>query len=132
MTTQAPVVAITGASGYLGSQICDTLESRGWRVIRLVRSPVPNHDRAFAYDLAKPITAQVREALRSANALVHTAYDLSLTSAADIWRVNVEGTRRLLEAAAESAWGVSSSCQACPPSMGHRSSTVGPSWTSRP
>ena len=60
-----------------------------------------NHDRAFAYDLAKPITVQVREALRSANALVHTAYDLSLTSAADIWRVNVEGTRRLLAEAAD-------------------------------
>jgi nucleoside-diphosphate-sugar epimerase len=45
----------------------------------------------------------VREALLSANALIHAAYDLSLTSPADIWRVNVEGTRRLLEAAKEAA-----------------------------
>jgi nucleoside-diphosphate-sugar epimerase len=31
--------------------------------------------------------------------LVHAAYDLALTRAVDIWRVNVEGTRRLLQAA---------------------------------
>jgi nucleoside-diphosphate-sugar epimerase len=46
-----------------------------------------------------PVTAEVTGVLRSADVLVHAAYDLSLTSAADIWRVNVEGTRRLLEVA---------------------------------
>jgi nucleoside-diphosphate-sugar epimerase len=50
-----------------------------------------------------PLTAQAAEALRSADALIHAAYDLSLTSSADIWRVNVEGTRRLLEAAKDAA-----------------------------
>jgi len=101
MLMQAPVVAVTGASGYLGSQICETLESRGWRALRLARSPGQSQGQVLSYDLATPITAQVREALRSANALIHAAYDLSLTSSADIWRVNVEGTRRLLEAAKE-------------------------------
>ena len=101
MTAQAPIVAVTGANGYLGSRISGTLESQGWQVIRLVRSPGEGQNPAFAYDLAMPVTAQVRGALRSAGALVHAAYDLSLTSAADIWRVNVEGTRRLLEVAAD-------------------------------
>jgi nucleoside-diphosphate-sugar epimerase len=105
MHIQAPVVAVTGASGYLGSQICETLESRGWQVIRLTRSVDRSHGQVFSYDLAMPITAQVREALRSADALIHAAYDLSLTSSADIWRVNVEGTRRLLKAAREAAVG---------------------------
>ena len=105
MTAQAPVVAVTGANGYLGSLICDTLESQGWRVIRLVRSPGRSQNSAFAYDLAMPVTAQVRGALRSADALVHAAYDLSLTSATDIWRVNVDGTRRLLEVAADTRVG---------------------------
>jgi nucleoside-diphosphate-sugar epimerase len=103
MPSQAPVVAVTGASGYLGSQICQSLESRGWRAIRLARSPEQSQGQGFSYDLAMPVTAQVREALLSANALIHAAYDLSLTSPADIWRVNVEGTRRLLEAAKEAA-----------------------------
>ena len=105
MLTQASVAAVTGASGYLGSQICDTLESRGWQVVRLARSTGRIHGQVLPYDLAAPVTAQVREALRSANALIHAAYDLSLTSSDDIWRVNVEGTRRLLEAAKEAAVG---------------------------
>jgi nucleoside-diphosphate-sugar epimerase len=105
MPRQAGVAAVTGASGYLGSQICGTLESAGWHVIKLARSPGKSDRQALPYDLAAPVTAQVREALRSANALIHAAYDLSLTSSADIWRVNVEGTRRLLEAAEEAAVG---------------------------
>jgi nucleoside-diphosphate-sugar epimerase len=105
MRTRAPIAAVTGASGYLGSQICATLESGGWRVIKLVRSPDRSHGQACSYDLAMPISPQAAEALRSADALIHAAYDLSLTSSADIWRVNVEGTRRLLKAAKEAAVG---------------------------
>ena len=103
MRTQAPVVAVTGASGYLGSQICTTLEAGGWQVIRFGRSPDRSHGQACSYDLAMPLTAQAAEALRSADVLIHAAYDLSLTGSADIWRVNVEGTRRLLEAAKDAA-----------------------------
>jgi nucleoside-diphosphate-sugar epimerase len=99
MRGQAPVVAVTGANGYLGSQICQALESGGWQAIRLTRSPDQSRGQAFPYDLAMPITAQVRKALQSVDALIHAAYDLSLTSSADIWRVNVAGTRRLLEEA---------------------------------
>jgi nucleoside-diphosphate-sugar epimerase len=103
MMNHAPVAAVTGASGYLGSQICATLEAKGWQTIRLARSPEHGHGQAFSYDLAVPLTAPVGEALNSANALIHAAYDLSLTRSADIWRVNVEGTRRLLQAAKEAA-----------------------------
>lgn len=99
MNTPAPVAAVTGASGYLGSRICTTLESRGWQVVRLVRSPRTGNRSACWYDLAAPVSAEVRGVLQSADLLVHAAYDLSLTSPVDIWRVNVEGTRRLLEAA---------------------------------
>jgi nucleoside-diphosphate-sugar epimerase len=105
MRSQAPIAAVTGASGYLGSNICRTLESGDWQVIRLTRSPDQSHGQAFSYDLAKPVTAQVREALRSADALIHAAYDLSLTRSADIWHVNVAGTRRLLETAREAGVG---------------------------
>ena len=91
MTRQAPVAAVTGASGYLGSRICSTLELQGCQVARLVRSTGQGSGPEFAYDLAEPVTAQVREVLQSADALIHAAYDLSLISASDIWRVNVEG-----------------------------------------
>jgi nucleoside-diphosphate-sugar epimerase len=101
MITQSPVAAVTGASGYLGSHICRTLQSRGWQVIRLTGSQAQSHGGVISYELAPPITPQVSEALQSADALIHAAYDLSLTSSADIWRVNVDGTRRLLNAAKE-------------------------------
>ena len=99
--TARPVAAVTGASGYLGSRICATLESRGWQVVRLVRSPGQGHGRECAYDLGDPVSPEVSELLGSTDVLVHAAYDLALTRAVDIWRVNVEGTRRLLQVASD-------------------------------
>jgi nucleoside-diphosphate-sugar epimerase len=99
MTASAKVAAVTGASGYLGSRICTTLEACGWLVVRLVRSPTGSHQPAASYDLAGTVSSEVKEVLKAADVLVHAAYDLSLTNPVDIWRVNVDGTRRLLEAA---------------------------------
>lgn len=99
MTRPATTAAVTGASGYLGSRIASTLESRGWDVARLVRSPTLQQGRACRYDLSAPISGDVVAALETTDVLVHAAYDLTLTRPADIWRVNVEGTRRLLERA---------------------------------
>ena len=101
MSAQARVAVVTGASGYLGSRICAILESHGWQVVELVRSPGQSHRLARGYDLAGQVSAEVGDLLYSADVLVHAAYDLSLTSPKDIWRVNVGGTRRLLEVAAE-------------------------------
>jgi nucleoside-diphosphate-sugar epimerase len=105
MLMQTSVTAVTGANGYLGSKICESLESKGSQVIKLARSAGQGNGQVLSYDLAMPITAQVRAALQSANVLIHAAYDLSLTSSADIQRVNVEGTRRLLKAAKDAAVG---------------------------
>jgi nucleoside-diphosphate-sugar epimerase len=99
MKTRAPLAVVTGASGYLGSLICTTLESGGWQVLRLVRSPSTGNRSVCRYNLAAPVRAEVRGILESADVLVHAAYDLSLTSRSDIWRVNVGGTRSLLEVA---------------------------------
>ena len=101
MTAPLPVAVVTGASGYLGSRICATLEAQGWQVIGLTRYLSQGRRSACGYNLATPVTADVEAALHSADVLVHAAYDLSLTSHADIWRVNVEGTHRLLKVAAD-------------------------------
>jgi nucleoside-diphosphate-sugar epimerase len=100
MTTQGPIAAVTGASGYLGSRICNTLESRGWQVRRLVRSPEPGDRTSRRYDMASPID---RASLASVGVLIHAAYDFTLTRQSDIWRVNVDGTRRLVDAARDAA-----------------------------
>jgi len=99
----ARTAAVTGASGYLGSRVCELLEARGWSVVALVRDPSTVTHAAVGYDLAAPLTTDATDALRDADLVVHAAYDLTLTEAGDIWRVNVEGSRRLLREAARAA-----------------------------
>jgi nucleoside-diphosphate-sugar epimerase len=91
-----PCAAVSGASGYLGSRICITLESKGWQVTRLVRNPDSLDSLSRHFELGDDVSA---DTLSSIDLLIHAAYDLSLTSRADIWRINVDGTRRLLTAA---------------------------------
>jgi nucleoside-diphosphate-sugar epimerase len=93
------IAVVTGASGYLGSRICTTLAARGWSVVRLVRSPMPAAGSSVRYDIAAPVDEEVRKVLQSADVLVHAAYDFSARRRADIWRINVEGTRNLLQEA---------------------------------
>jgi nucleoside-diphosphate-sugar epimerase len=96
MSSAPLLAAVTGASGYLGSRICSTLEGQGWQVRRLNRSSDPADPLSFQYEIGSPVDPA---SLAGVDVLVHTAYDFSLTTQADIWRVNVEGSRRLLEAA---------------------------------
>jgi nucleoside-diphosphate-sugar epimerase len=88
-----PLVAITGASGYLGSVLVGTFEKAGYAVRRLVRSPRPGSpDRVF--DLAGPPSPG---SLEDVDLLVHCAYDMTLTRRADIWEANVFGSIALFD-----------------------------------
>lgn len=98
MTAPSMVAAVSGASGYLGSRICATLESKGWQVIRLVREPDPADAQARRFDLRDAVSPEIFSAV---DLLIHAAYDQSLIRWADIWPVNVGGARRLLTAARE-------------------------------
>jgi nucleoside-diphosphate-sugar epimerase len=91
----APVVAITGATGYLGSVLEPAFLAAGFAVRRLVRSPRPaTDDRAFA--LGDVVESSILEGV---DVLVHCAYDMTLTKRTEIWERNVFGTVRLLDAA---------------------------------
>jgi nucleoside-diphosphate-sugar epimerase len=95
---QAGTAAVTGAGGYIGGIASTALAADGFQVIRLVRRPeAGSSDRL--YDLRRDLDASLLEGV---DTLIHCAYDFSVTSEADIWAVNVAGTRRLLEAAAAS------------------------------
>jgi nucleoside-diphosphate-sugar epimerase len=99
MTThQERTAAVSGASGYLGGVIADRLRTDGWRTVNLVRTQ--NGEESRQLILGSPIPPGLLEGV---DLLVHCAYDMTLRKAADIWRVNVEGTRNLLEAATRSA-----------------------------
>jgi nucleoside-diphosphate-sugar epimerase len=92
-------VAVTGASGFLGSSLCRALVAKGFEVRALVRDPArfagPPGVRTARCDLPDGVD---EAALAGASALVHCAYATREPDLARARRVNEEGTRRLLEA----------------------------------
>jgi nucleoside-diphosphate-sugar epimerase len=102
MNSELPTVFITGASGFVGSQLVNFLAARGWNVVGLVRDPekfeTRKNVRYVAYDLHKPFDAAI---LRGADYLVHAAYVKFDRAHKDAFELNVSGTERLLAAARE-------------------------------
>jgi nucleoside-diphosphate-sugar epimerase len=95
-------VLVTGASGFLGHVACSELANRGHEVLALVRRPgsEPAGTRAVPGDLtdARALTTAL-EAERP-EAILHLAAEIaSQRSEERINAVNVDGTRRLVEAA---------------------------------
>jgi nucleoside-diphosphate-sugar epimerase len=92
-----PTVGITGAYGYVGALLRRAFDDAGWRTVALVRSARRDDAGSRPFDLsdgAVPI-----DAVRGLDVLVHGAWDLSIRDRETMWRVNVEGSRRLLQAA---------------------------------
>ena len=92
-----PVVALTGANGYVGSVITAALQGRA-DVFGLVRAPNGPDQIAwsFASDTA-PVEVALRE--RGVTHLVHAAWDMTTNSLAELERSCVAGSRALFEAA---------------------------------
>ncbi len=82
---------VTGASGYVGSKIAEWAERNGATVVRA--------GRAGPARLVLPDEIP-RDAVASADVLVHAAYDFGPRDPASARRVNVDGSRALLECAA--------------------------------
>ena len=98
-------VAVTGANGFVGAQVVRALRARGREVVALCGREV---DRANLADVAVEQreldlldAASVHAALAGCAEVVHTAacYAFWLPDARDFYRVNVDGTRHVLEAA---------------------------------
>ena len=87
--------AITGSNGYVGGCLKKYFAARGWDILELTRRPGPGA-RAVPFQLGADVSPQ---ALAGVNALVHCAYDFKPLRRAEIQAVNVEGTRKLLQAA---------------------------------
>jgi nucleoside-diphosphate-sugar epimerase len=89
------ICAITGSNGYVGGCIKNYFAARGWEILELTRQPkLDSH--AVKFQLGAEISPQT---LAGVNALVHCAYDFKPLHRDKIRAVNVEGTRKLLEAA---------------------------------
>jgi nucleoside-diphosphate-sugar epimerase len=89
-------IAITGATGFVGAMLARRFEEAGWAVTRLSHSA--SGAGTVPFRLGDEVQAEIFRS-RQATALIHCAYDFKPISRADIHRVNVEGTRKLLAAA---------------------------------
>jgi len=94
-------IVVTGATGFIGRHLVKKLLARGHEVVCLVRRPVaPAMDggagRVVAADLLDPDT--YAHELPLADHVVHLAGLLESRRAEDFRLVNVEATRRLVEA----------------------------------
>lgn len=82
------VCAVTGPNGLVGSACCEIISAKGFQILPLQRP---------AFELGKDMEP---EFFRGVDALVHCAYDFRLRSWPAIHTVNVEGSVKLLKAAA--------------------------------
>ncbi len=97
------MIAVTGATGFLGSHICDILMQRGYRIRAAARATSD-----LRWLRGKPIevatvdladSARVRAFVTACDAVVHCAGRVSGSGEDDYQQANVVPTRTLLEAA---------------------------------
>ncbi|MER8527672.1 MULTISPECIES: NAD(P)-dependent oxidoreductase [unclassified Mesorhizobium] len=100
-------VGITGATGYVGSILRATFAQQGHEVIAFARPNRATSASAAAmagvaewrpYEIKRPPSGP---AFSDLDVLIHSAWDLSLVSAGDVWGVNVSGSQHLLRNAAD-------------------------------
>ncbi|HEY1660954.1 MAG TPA: NAD(P)-dependent oxidoreductase [Verrucomicrobiae bacterium] len=95
--SEKKICAITGSNGYVGGCVKNYFNARGWEIFELTRRPKPN-SRSAPFQLGEEISPQL---LSGMSALVHCAYDFAPLRWNEITAVNVEGSRKILEAARE-------------------------------
>lgn len=101
---RAGIVAVTGAAGFVGSRVCQTLAERGWRVRALVHNPVRAATRLGHLPVELRIgdirdATFVRDAFAGAAAVVHLAAIAIETRGATYEAVNASATRVVLDCA---------------------------------
>jgi NADH dehydrogenase len=94
--------AITGSNGYVGGRLKNYFAARGWEILELTRRPGAGA-RAVPFQLGAEISPS---ALAGVSALVHCAYDFQPLRWKEIHAVNVEGTRKLFQAARAAGVGI--------------------------
>jgi nucleoside-diphosphate-sugar epimerase len=92
------IAAISGATGFLGSALCQYLGHRGYTVRAMARTLTsrPAGLETIEWYLCSLPDRVEEEAFKGGvHTFIHCAFDTRFTSAAHAWQVNVEGSRRV-------------------------------------
>ncbi len=97
-------ILVTGASGFLGGHLVETLANKGYKIIAMVRETsnielIKDLVFEFRYaDLSEPET--IVEAVKGVDVIIHLAAYYTFHGSSKLYeKINVEGTRYLAEAA---------------------------------
>lgn len=100
-------VLVTGATGFIGSHLTETLVKAGYNVTCLVRE---TSNLRWIKHLAVKLTygsledkESLRQAVSGKDLVFHSAALINAVKRSDFWRVNTEGTTNLLSACKEAA-----------------------------
>src|SRR3989344_6082694 len=93
-------VLVTGARGAIGKKLCEALKSKGYEAVALIRSP---HEGSGVKHIETRIGNILDDrsldlATRNIDVVIHLAGITHTNRTADYYRVNTEGTKKLLAA----------------------------------
>ena len=94
-----PRVAITGATGFVGSALVEHFARKGWQVVALVRNrpkKSPQNITYVEYDLSRPLDA---EKLADIDYLVHAAYIKQDRQHPQAFQTNIDAAKSIIDAA---------------------------------
>ncbi len=89
------ICAITGGNGYVGSCVKNFFAAQGWDIFELSRRPKPG-TRSFSFQLGDDLSPEL---LSGVTALVHCAYDFTPLTWDELAAVNIEGSKKVIQAA---------------------------------
>lgn len=95
---QCPVVALTGATGFVGQATLDALVSQGYAVRALTRRDQPEQKQVRWVRGEMEDAASLAELARGVEAVIHVAGVVNAPDAAGFEACNVTGTLNLIEA----------------------------------
>ena len=104
-SSMSRMIALTGATGFIGGTIARRLEAAGWQIRALVRpnSLATSHSRTAAEWVIGDLEDldSIRSLVRNVYGVIHCAGAVRGASQAHFNRVNVDGVARLVQAAIE-------------------------------